>query len=93
VFAQPLLVVRRQPVLPLRDRDVGVDVNLAAAEDPGGVQDLLGSVLRIGFPWILGTLKTGSVRVLPSGRQRAVAEHHQRLRVVRVLQQQRGEYP
>jgi len=45
--SQPLAVVRGQIVLPLRDRDVRVHVNLGFSQDVGHVRSLFAAVLGI----------------------------------------------
>ena len=93
VAGQPLAVAGGQVVLPLRDGDVGVDVDLALAEHVGHVRRLLAAVLRIGLPREHRAAQAACLRARFGGRQGARAEHHQRFRPLRMQQQQRGKDP
>src|SRR6185437_10242949 len=82
-----------QVVLPLGDGHFGVDVNLALGEDMGGMRGHITAGLRVRFPRVHGTREAMLFRASFRGRQGPRAEVDQRLRVLRVQQEQRREYP
>ena len=71
---QPIAIVRGEPVLPLRDGDVGVDVDFALAEHVRRMRRLFGAVLGIGFPRIFRAAEPGLARSRLCRGQRVRAE-------------------
>ena len=93
VLPQPGLVAAGEPVLPLRDRDVAVDVDLVLIQHLGRVRRLRTAVVGIGLPRVHRAVQAARLGARLGGRQRAGAERHQRLRALRVQQEQGGEHP
>ena len=92
MLLQPGAVARGEVVLPLRDRDVGVDVDLA--EHPvGEVRRVVDAGFRVGLPRVHGAFHAVLLRPLARGLHGARAEHHDRLGAFRVQQEQGGEHP
>ena len=91
VFLEPCLVAGREPVLPLRDGDVGVDVHFAI-HLVGEVRRMVDAGFRIGFPRIHRAARVELLRARARRFDRAMAEHHDRFRALRMQQQQRGEH-
>ena len=92
MLLQPGAVARGEVVLPLRDRDVGVDVDLAE-HAVGEVRRVVDAGLGIGFPRIHRAFHAVLFRAIACRLHRAVAEHHDRLGAFRMQQEQGGEHP
>ena len=92
VVLQPDLIAARQIVLPLRDRDIGIDMNLPE-HAIGEIRRVIDACLRVGFPRIHRAFHFILLRPLARRLHRAVAEHHNRLGPFRVQQQQGRKYP
>ena len=93
VFYQPVAIARREPVLPLGDCDIGVDMDFALAEHVGEMRRLLAAVFRVCFPRIHRALEPARLCARLCGRECERSEHHQRFRALGMQQQQCGEDP
>src|ERR1700741_5000578 len=74
VVAQPSQIARSQVVLPLRDRDVTVDMDLAQRICLSKMGRLVAPIVWISLPRIHRTLESMLPRALPRLRQSGVAE-------------------
>src|SRR5581483_10854834 len=91
--AQPIPITGRQEVLPLRYRDIRVDVNLALPQYIRGVRGLLSTLLWIGLPRKHGSGQAALLCTLARGPEGTLSEVHQRPGSFGMEQQQRGENP
>src|ERR1700694_2559166 len=92
VTLQPTLIAGGEIVLPLRDRDVGIDVDFA--EYPvGEIGRVVYTGLRVGFPRIHRAFHSVLQCALARRLHGAVPEQHDRLGTLRMQEQQGGEYP
>ncbi len=86
IGSEPIAIQRCQIVLPLRNGNIGIDVNLALAKYVGKMRRLFAAILRIRFPRVHGSGITAFMRARLGGTERASAKHHQRLRTLGVQQ-------
>ncbi len=85
VLAQPLLIACGEVVLPLRNSDLGIHMDLALAQRERRVRRLLGAILRVRLPGIhrAGETHVAVARCWAAGKPRS-PESHQRLGTLRV---------